>query len=106
MPTEWSQRRHIITPSNKKANLASITNAILTPKRKSVKKSTTNTPQTCHAPTHESASEDEQEEVKEVPRAHLKSLLPSIDMNIEKFKVSYNTIFDEKKLASVDETFH
>ena len=106
MPTERSQRRRIITPSNKKANLVSIANAILAPKRKSVKKSTTNISQTRRALIRESAFEDEQEEVEEVPRAPLKSRLPSIDMNIEKFKVSCNAMFDEKKLAPVGGTFH
>ena len=106
MPAERSQRRRIITSSNKKANLISITNAILAPKRKSVKKSTTNTPQTRRAPTRESASEDEQEEVEEAPQASPKSHLSSIDMNIEKFEVSCNAMFDEKKLASIDEMFH
>ena len=106
MPTERSQRRRIITPSNKKANLASIADAILAPKRKSVKKSTTNTPQTRRAPTRESASEDEQEEVEEVPRAPPRSRLPPIDVNIEKFEVSCNAMFGEKKLAPVGGTFH
>ena len=86
--------------------MAFITNAILAPKRKSVKKSTTNTPQTRHAFIHESTFENEQEEVEEVSRASPKSHLSSIDMNIEKFKVSCNAIFDEKKLASIDRTFH
>ena len=105
MPAQRSQSRRIITPSTKKASLASLTNAILTPKRKSVKKSTTKRPQTRRVPTHESASEDEQKEIEEVPRAPPKSCLPPIDVNIEKFEVSCITIFGEKKLAPVDGSF-
>src|SRR6266496_161601 len=105
MPTQWSQSRHIITPSTKKASLASLANAILTPKRKSVKKSTTKHPQTHRVPTHESASEDEQEEVKEVPQVPSEPFLPCIDVNIEKFEVSCITMFSEKKLAPVGGSF-
>ena len=85
--------------------MTSLSNAILTPERKLIKKSTTKPPQTHRVPTHESASEDEQEEVEEVPRAPPKPYLSSIDINIEKFEVCCITIFDEKKLALVDGSF-
>ena len=43
---------------------------------------------------------------KEISQASLKSHLSSIDMNIKKFEISCNAIFDEKKLTFVDEMFH
>ena len=106
MPMKWSQRRRIIIPSNKKVNLIFIVNAILTSKRKSIKKSTTNISQTHRVFIYESIFKNEQKEVEEIPGTSSKSHFSLININIEKFKISCNTIFDKKKLAFVDEMFH
>ena len=85
--------------------MISLSNAILTSRRKLIKKSTTKFPQTHHVFIYKSTFKNEQEEVEEVSQASPKPYLSSIDINIEKFEVYCITIFNEKKLTLINESF-